>query len=68
MNTGNNLSIANNSGFKHGDCAINQLVKFSDIILKSLDQGKEVWMVFLHAAKAFDKVWHAGLLFKLKQL
>ena len=66
--TGNNLLIANNSGFKHGDCAINQLVKLSDTILKSLDQGKEVRMVFLDAAKAFDKVWHAGLLFKLKQL
>ena len=25
-------------------------------------------MVFLDAAKAFDKVWHVGLLFKLKQL
>ena len=25
-------------------------------------------MVFLDAAKAFDKVWHEGLLFKLKQL
>ena len=25
-------------------------------------------MVFIDAAKAFDKVWHIGLLFKLKQI
>ena len=25
-------------------------------------------MVFLDAANAFDKVWHKGLLYKLKQL
>ena len=33
-----------------------------------MDSKQEVRMVFLDAAKAFDKVWHKGLLFKLKQL
>jgi hypothetical protein len=30
-----------------------------------LEQGKEVRMVFLDISKAFDKVWHKGLLYKL---
>ena len=30
--------------------------------------GKEVRMVFLDFTKAFDKVWHKGLLYKLQTL
>ena len=29
------------------------------------DEGKDVRMVFLDPAKAFEQVWHKGLLFKL---
>ena len=38
-----------------------------DQIFKSLDNGHEVRFVFLDMSKAFDKVWHKGLIFKLKQ-
>ena len=62
------LLIPNNSGFKHCDSTINQLVYLCDTISKSLDVGKEIRMVFLDATKAFDKVWHKGLLFKLRQV
>ena len=34
---------------------------------QSLDDGLETRAVFLDMSKAFDKVWHEGLLFKLKQ-
>ena len=34
---------------------------------KSFDCGYEVRGVFLDISKAFDKVWHNGLIYKLKQ-
>ena len=33
----------------------------------SFDDGLEVRGVFLDISKAFDKVWHEGLIYKLKQ-
>ena len=38
-----------------------------DKIHSSLDIHLDVRSVFLDMSKAFDKVWHEGLLFKLKQ-
>ena len=35
------------------------------LIHKGLDDEKQIAMVFLDISKAFDKVWHDGLLFKL---
>ena len=36
-------------------------------VFKSLDNGHEVRSVSLDMSKAFDNVWHKGLIFKLKQ-
>ena len=36
-------------------------------IYKSFDEGHEVRGVFLDISKAFDKVWHDGIIFKLTQ-
>ena len=35
---------------------------------EAVDSGKEVRVVFCDISKAFDRVWHNGLLFKLKSI
>ena len=65
--TENNLISLNQSGFKPGDSCVNQLLSITHQIFKSPDNGHEVRSVFLHMSKAFDKVSHKGLTFKLKQ-
>ena len=63
----NELISPNQSGFKPGDSCINQLLSITHKIYKSFDDGYEVRGIFLYISKAFDKVWHNGLIYKLKQ-
>ena len=63
----NNLISKNQSGFRPGDSCINQLLSITHEIYQSFDDNLEVRAVFLDISKAFDKVWHKGLIFKLKQ-
>ena len=53
------------SGFTAGDSTVNQLVDIYNTFCRALDEGKEVRAVFFDISKAFDRVWHKGLLFKL---
>ena len=62
----NDLISQNQSGFKPGDSCISQLLSIIHKMCKSFDNGWEVKDVFLDISKAFDKVWHQGLLSKLK--
>ena len=55
----------NQSGFKPGDSCVNQLLSITHEIYHSLDNGRKVRGVSLDTFKAFDKVWHVGLMFKL---
>ena len=57
----------NQSGFRPNDSVTNQLICLVDSIHSSLDINLDVRSVFLDMSKAFDKVWHEGLLFELKQ-
>ena len=63
----NELISSNQSGFKLGDSCVNQLVSITHEIYKSFDEGHEVRGVFVDISKAFDKVWHDGITFKLTQ-
>ena len=64
--TENNLSSLNQSGFRQGDFCINQLISVTHETYQSMYQGYEVRGVFLDISKAFNIVWHKGLLHKLK--
>ena len=65
----NNLITKNQSGFRPGDSTTNQLLFLVDEIHQAFEDRNslEVRAVFLDISKAFDKVWHDGLIFKLKQ-
>ena len=46
---------------------MDQLIDIYNTFCKALDEGKEVRAVFCDISKAFDRVWHKGLLYKLKR-
>ena len=58
------------SGFQKSDSCINQLVSITHEIYSAFDcnPSLEVFRCFLDLSKAFDKVWHDGLIYKLKSL
>ena len=55
--------------YKQKSTSTKQLLYLLDEIHQAFDSTKsvEVRKVFLDISKAFDKVWHDGLIFKLKQ-
>ena len=64
----NKLFTPSQSGFLPGDSSIAQLLSIIHEIQTAFDNNHTVDVrgVFLDISKAFDKVWHDGLAFKLK--
>ena len=62
----NNMLSSLQSGFIPGDSTVNQLAYLYHMFTETLDAGKEVRTVFCDISKAFDCVWHEGLIYKLK--
>ena len=60
----------NQSGFRPSDSCINQLLAITHEIFEAFDCNPplEVRSVFLDISKGFDKVWHEGLIYKIKSM
>ena len=62
-----NLIYKNQSGFLPGHSTVFQLIDIYHQICKAFDDKQSTCIVFCDISKAFDRVWHAGLLHKLRQ-
>ena len=63
----NELFPDNQHGFRKNRSCLTQLIEHFDSVLKSLNEGNEVDVIYLDFSKAFDKVDHNILLAKLKR-
>jgi len=54
------------SGFLPGHSTTHHLAHLYHIMTQAFDQQKKIRLVFGDISKAFDKIWHAGLVHKLK--
>jgi len=55
-------------GFRNFHSITHQINRITDTISASLEKKQYCTAVFLDVAQAFDRVWHAGLLYKLKKI
>ena len=63
----NNILPDSQHGFRKGRSCLTQLIEHVDSVLKALNDGSEVDVIYLDYSKAFDKVDHEILLLKIRQ-
>ena len=62
----NNLFYKYQAGFLPGHSTVYKLLETYHSIAKSIDDGNHCCMIFCDLSKAFDRVWHKGLVYKLQ--
>ena len=62
-----NFISEHQSGFQPGDSTVNQLTYLYHMFADGLDKKKNIHIVFCDVKKASDRVFHDGLLFKLRK-
>jgi hypothetical protein len=55
-------------GFRQGHSTIEQVHRITNVINKALEDRNYCTAVFLDVSQTFDRVWHSGLLYKIKQI
>ncbi|GFV19493.1 probable RNA-directed DNA polymerase from transposon X-element [Trichonephila clavipes] len=61
----NDILIPQQHGFRAGLSTSHQLLRVVEYIKSGFQDRKSTGVVFLDIQKAFDRVWHVGLLYKL---
>lgn len=64
----NNIIPDEQCGFRTGRSTSHQLIKVIKTAKKNFKRKKSTGMIFLDVEKAFDRVWHNGLLYKMLKL
>lgn len=65
--TANSVIEAKQFGFRPGHSTVHQIKRIVNIINANKARRKSTGMVLIDMEKAFDSVWHNGLLFKLEK-
>lgn len=55
-------------GFRPNHSCTHQLLRLTENIAESFHQKKHTVAVFLDIAQAYDRIWHTGLMYKLRNL
>jgi ribonuclease HI/exonuclease III len=64
----NDIIPIEQAGFRRGRCTVDHLVKLTCHIKKQFAHRKSTLATFFDIKKAYDQVWHARLLYKLKNI
>ena len=59
------ILVKQQSGFRNNKGTADNLLFFTQKISETLNKGKKACGIFFDISKAFDKVWHKGLIYKL---
>lgn len=62
------LLIDEQFGFRPKHSAVHQVHRITEHVLSNFQTGRHTGALFFDVAKAFDKVWHNGLIYKLHQM
>ena len=65
---GNDLFYKSQSDFRKGDSCVSQLFSIAHEVFKCFDANPslDICGIFFDISKAFDRVWHVALIFKLR--
>lgn len=62
----NNIIQADQCGFRKEHGTLHQLLRVSEYIAENLNRRRHTAMLLLDVRQAFDRVWHDGLVYKLR--